>query len=799
MFWHYLKVAIVQLKKQKIGLGIAIIGLAISIMATALLASYCAYYLDYDRNVDNHEQWYRLRLSRIDPMAGEILESGFYSEITGLILNEIPQISEYLVHVQNYIDFNLTCDDKPFPMLEKAGVTSNFTEHFKIRTIYGNPDSLLVNNRSMIISKSFAERVFGDKNPVGYTVYVKTIPRWVISGVFEDLPQNLHIRTDIYHLRFDEDEEITEKQDYLLRNHVRVRIPDKESVKAVEARINQILEENPLYSDHDLPQRVHLDPVSKMHYVTGLRDDEPTLPIRNILAIIALAVLIFGAALLNFINIIRLSWQRRSDELYFRRNLGAGKADIFIQLLIEYIVYYILASGLGFILYKYSFESFSALVNLSLESYYVLNYALLVLPALALWGIVCGLILGVRYARISLEASSSRHRQRQGGSFVLLTVQMMISLIFIALSLAVSSQFRYIQNLDWGFDAKNTVQYRFITLLNRDVPGYQKGEVARARIREIPGVIKESASGMNLVSDKIGMGNGLFEFQIQLDGMEELSSQFCLTHSVQPDFFETRKIQTLYGTIPEEATEAQVVVNETFAKTFTPGASPLGRSFVAGEGEDAVRIQIVAVVNDTWFHSMHERMRPVVYFIKPMGLDYFQVTYDPARKQEVLNSLDSLFQDLASGGFLGFHRIDLEEQRQELYRMDDIYQRLSISFAILIVLISLMGVYAVSSLHIDRQMKDIAIRKVCGADLKDLVKFYFRQYLIVFLSATVFGVYLSYKLIQMYIDRFSVQQATIWLAYPIALLILAAMVFVPLYINILRAWKQDPNKYLQSE
>lgn len=799
MLWHYLKVATLQLKKQKISLGIAIIGLAISITATALLASYCAFYLDYDRNVDHHEQWYRLRLSRIDPIAGEIQESNFYSEITGLILNQIPQISEYLTHVQNHIDFNLTCDDKPFPMLEKASVTSNFAEHFRINTIYGNPDSLLVNNRSMIISKSFSERVFGDKNPVGLTVYVKTTPRWVISGVFEDLPDNLHIRTDIYHLMFAENEEITEKQEYLLRNHVRVRIPDKESVKAVEARINQILEENPLYSDHDLPQRVHLDPVSKMHYITGLRDDEPTLPIRNIYSLIVLGILIFGAALLNFLNIIRLSWQRRSDELYFRRNLGASKADIFVQLLLEFVVHYLLASALGFILYRYSFEAFSAMVNLSLASYNILRYSLWVFPALALCGIVCGLIMGVRYARISLDTVSSRHHQRQIGSFVLLTVQMMISLIFITMSLAVSSQFRYIRNMDWGFDAKNTVQYKFNTLLHRDYPGYQNGNVVRARIREVPGVIKESASGMNLVSDKIGWINGLFEFQIQLDGMEELSSEFCLTHSVQPDFFKTREIQVLYGTIPEEETEAQVVVNETFANTFTLGESPLGRSFGAGEGEDAARIQIVAVVNDTWYHSMHERMRPAVYFINPMGLDHFQVTYDPDRKQEVLSSLDSLFQELASGGFLGFHRVELEEKRQNLYRMDDIYQKLSISFAILIVLISLMGVYAVSSLHIDRQMKDIAIRKVCGADLRDLVRFYFRQYLIVLLSAVAFGSYLSYKLIQMYMDRFSVQQNTTWLAYPIALLILVAMVFVPLYINILRAWKQDPNKYLQSE
>jgi putative ABC transport system permease protein len=99
-----------------------------------------------------------------------------------------------------FLDINLNCEGKRIAINDKCSVTKNLPEHYKMRFIYGNKDSLLVDKTSMIISKSFAERYFGKENPVGKQIMVRDMPRFVISGVFEDLPQNLHLRADIYDL-----------------------------------------------------------------------------------------------------------------------------------------------------------------------------------------------------------------------------------------------------------------------------------------------------------------------------------------------------------------------------------------------------------------------------------------------------------------------------------------------------------------------------------------------------------------------------------------------------------------------
>lgn len=802
MTFQHVKLALREANKQKLSFLIAILGLAISIAAVAHLLSYSLYYLNYDRQVDNPQEWYRLRLTELHPDFGELNSSGFFVQTAGMLLKDIPEVSEYLLYDTIDLQFNLSCDDKPFPMNQRTYVSQNFSEHYKLDIVYGNPDSIFANPRNLILSQSYATRLFGDVNPVGKEVYSGPRPIFQIAGVFADLPENMHLRNDIYSTVNYESDNATEDEVWYWLRHVRVRIPDQVAVAVVQSKLNAMLAEYQPLIERENPMQVKLDPITSIHFITGLRDDAPTMSILNVYAVVALAVIILVAALFNFLMIIGLSWQKRNDEFYFRRALGAGRAELFVQMAWEYAVYYLISVLLGIAIYAATLSIFKDLVHID-----TLSYALFRMPYLAytgavlvLLGSISGIFISWRHARISLDQPEWHHFHRNRGNQVLLCVQMIISFALVSMALSVTQQYAFIRDWDWGWGSKNTVQYCYLSLPDSQIPGYYDAKVLRQRIREIPGVLKESASRVNTLSTTLYSHRGLFEVPILLEDSPQSAASMAYRCSLPPDFFETRAVTLLAGTVPDQETDTEILINETFARQYFGSQSPLGKKLRLDFDEEADKwSQIVGVVHDLWFFPTHQEMVPIMYHLKPTVYEYYQVSWKPGHKQEVLSSLEGLFADVAKQGMLGYTSQEVDVAQAQFYAQDRIYMNLSLALALFVVLIAMMGIYAVSYASIYAEMKDISIRKVCGAECSDLLRLYFKKYLYLFLASGFVGLILAFNLARLYADRFSLKASGAWLSYPLTIIIMAFVVFLPLYINILKAYKADATRFLQAD
>ena len=805
MFYRNIKLALHNIRHDKLNFAIAILGLSVGLVSAALITSYCLYYFNFDRNVANPGEWYRLRLTTTTPEDGDTNYSGFYSETAGGMIKEIPEIKEYLVYEKSFLDVQLLCDDKPLFLGSRSYVSPSFIEHYKLKFVYGNPDTLFHYKRCLIVSHSFAKRHFGNVNPVGKVIYNKIRPAFVISGVFEDLPENLHLRCDIYQKLDYDYTKPDSAAEYLNQHHIRVRIPDPSVVPRVEKAFNALFIKNPFFGYGDSKKTVRLDPISRIHFVPGLKDDEPIASLTNVYAVMGIGFLILLAALLNFLNLVLLSWQKRYDEFAFRRAVGADRGDIFRQLVTEYGIYFILAVLMAIGLYALSADVFAGLVGLGLQPYTLDKGMLpLILAVLILMiGSITGIGSAYRFAGISISNPEQRFRHQEAGNFAIMFMQTVIGFLFIAMALIVSHQMLFIRNYDIGFNVNNTWQYKLLTLIDRDNPGYVDGRLLRARIRALPGVVKESATVFNTVADNLQDEQGKGEAPILLGDRTGTKHQMVYYAVAGPDFFTTREIKLLQGRIPASETNTEILVNRTFAEKFFPTTSPLGKSLrfdsMESSPEENPLRTIVGVVRDSWFFPMHNVMPPIFYILKPMEYDYFQITYADGKKAEMAAQLDSLFTDATRNKVFAFSSVDIPEQQKLFYKDDTTYMRLSVFFALIIALISGMGIYAVSSLHIRHQMKDIAIRKVCGAEFKDLFQLYMKNYLILLASAGATGLVAVYYLTELFLDRFALKAAYPWFMYPLTVLILGILVLVPLYFNLVKAWRADPNCYLQSE
>jgi ABC-type antimicrobial peptide transport system permease subunit len=221
----------------------------------------------------------------------------------------------------------------------------------------------------MLISQSYARKYFGNVNPVGKTIYIRKHPAFKIGGVFKDFPPNLHLRNDVYRILKPSDNNADSTNYYLMVVPLQVRIPNPADVAKTEAALNALFIKNPYFGDTDARKTVSLDPVSKIHFMSGLTDDRPTASLTNIYAILLIGILLLLAALLNFINLLLLSWQKRQAEFAFRHAVGASRHDIYRQLLIEYGLSFLFAVLIGSLLYLFTFSTFSKMVHLDLQPY----------------------------------------------------------------------------------------------------------------------------------------------------------------------------------------------------------------------------------------------------------------------------------------------------------------------------------------------------------------------------------------------------------------------------------------------
>lgn len=801
MIFKHIGMALRQLARNKLSFSIAILGLAISLAAVGHLVSYTRFYLDYDKKVENHEEWYRLRYSEVHPELGEHASASFYIPPARMLLRDIPEVKDHIVYWPSVIALNLRCDDKPFQMEEKVYVSADFPKHYKMEIIYGNPDSLLADRNGILISESFSKKFFGDVNPVGKKVYVGETPRYFISGVFAELEPNLHLRHDHYSLWFqDEEDNVTSEEDWYLRGHVRVHIPDKEDLKIVQGKLNEALERHRSIIGQKGQLQVYLDPISKIHFMTGLKDDTQTMSITGVYMILLLSIMMLLSALANFLIIIGISWKKRADEFYFRRAVGAGRNELWYQLFCEYSSYFALSLIIGVALHMASLGLFSALIQVDVSSYGLLTLPFVSSTLLALFtlAIVSALIMSFRYSGVLLEKNARHSIHTNRGTTLLLFGQMIISFAFITLALSMALHYSFIRNMDWGWDNKNTIQYKYLTINDEGRQNYYDSRLLRKRIREIPGVTKESVSNFSLVSQSLDDQNGLHEVQIYLaDGNFENPVSSYLS-STMPDFFETREIKVLSGSIPEEASASQVVVNQSFAKKYL--ANPLGsRLRMAGDEDETNWYEVVAVVEDSRFFSTYNEMIPLITILKPYVIKYYQISWQEGRKQEVLPALSALFADAAGSGVFGYSASEIELAQAEFYAQDKAQKDISLFSAIFVVLIAVMGIYAVSSASIHAQMKDISIRKVCGAELIDLIRFYTKKYCYLYIGSALVGMYLANNLNRLYASKHALLSAARLWAYPMAAIVMALVVFIPLCLSIVKAFKADANQYLQAD
>lgn len=770
----FLKLALRNLRREKLYAALAIAGFALGIISCLILGVYLWGELTYDRHHLEHERIYRVAERIVFPDGNEWRYAQTPAALGPMLVETYPDVVEQ--HVRFYrpagnVRTLLRAGDEVGYWSNSYFADDNVFDVFTHRIVYGDPRTALTQPATVAISRSVAERYFGAANPVGNTLSNDVGTPFTVTLVFEDLPENTHLKYDALFASkgiFAASDDVNARGESLndLSTYTYVVRPPGHDPVAWKALSEEYLARRMADSFSGPPgvtSESWLEPLADIHLHSDLDDDQPTGNAPYLYALFAVGLSLLLITCINYVNLAMARGAKRARAIALRKILGANRRALVAGSLAESVLFTLLATGLAIAVVKavISLPSVTALFGTPL------TLDLLGKPWLAAAIVAFGVLVGTAaglYPALNLAAfvptSALTTRQRRGGSVrlreALVFVQFMISVGVIASSLVITAQMQYVAGQALGFDAENRI---IVPLRGADL--IERHELIAAELEKDPGVLGVTTSrtimGRGVVRETRNRveteGGGTREFQYE--DLGRVGASFVSVLGLR--LVEGQDFSATTGT---EA-ERPAIVNRTFVREMG-WDEPIGKKV----GEDPrFSGRVIGVVEDFHFQSLHERIVPFVVFRGDgdfNGLDSTQrasaerlMIVNVAREglRDTLRYIEKRFRELDPGH--PFELSFLDEELDRLYTSDERLMTMIGVFAGIGIFVACLGLFGLSAFTTEQRTKEIGIRKVCGASVAEIIALLSRRTVLLISTAGVAGCAVAWNLMAAWLSGFA--------------------------------------------
>ncbi len=807
MFRNYLKIAWRNIWKAKQVSAVNIIGLAVAISGALLLC--ITVYREFSFNDFHEKKDFIYQAYREEFHADKTESHSNMSYPMGPAMKaELPGIKE-MTRLANGASVM-----KVGEISQSIGlryVDSAFLNIFTFPAASGNR---VLDMNSALITEKMADIFFRGQDPVGKTVSLRVGHAWksyTVSGVLKNAPNNSSIRFDAL-LRIENHpsyaEDLESWGDFSLETFV--QLGPGVNPEDIERRGKAFMEK---YYAEDIQrmkaagarkdkfggvQHLGLIPLSEIHFDANSNLQDTKKPILYMLLFIA-AFLLFIASI-NFLNLTLARAFTRAKEVGMRKTLGAARMQLVMQLCGEALVLFLISLVLGlaityFVLPHYNAMFFSKAVyafSILLKPKFLVG----ILAALLLISFLAGgypaWVLSRTHTLLVLKGKVSSGRTNYFRNTLIVT-QFFFSCLLICGTIIAWQQMSYLRNRPLGFNTHEVVSIP----VGKDLDGHQLLARMRAELGQQPDVLSISASGNNF-------GRGLDGSQSTSIINFQLFNKDVHSHwqAVDYDFVKTMDLQLVAGKDFDRSMGLDsfgLVINEKMAKQLAALGvkDPVGYRFRMDEDGDEYHIK--GVVKDYNFKSLHEEIAPLtMYLNRPEEQpEYIFVKTKPGNLHASMKTIEAAFKKSAPGQ--AFLASFVNENTEKQYKFEATLMKIFISGAVLTIIISCMGLFAIAMLAIGRRTKEIGIRKVLGASAAGIAGLIATDFLklvaLAILIATPVAWYVMSEWLKGYAYRVDINWWVFALAGLLAVLIAAATVS----FQSIRAALMNPVKSLRSE
>jgi len=792
MLRHNLLLIYRTFKRFKSTFVINLIGLSTGLTCTLLIFLWIQDELNIDKFHDKNNRLYRVMENTAQ---ADGVDTGAHTPdlLAETIIKEMPEV-EYAIAVTpgNLLGkFTLT-DGQTATKAVGQYVSSDYFKVFSYRLLQGDDSQVLTDKHSAVISKSLAIKLFKtDQEVIGKTLECEILgfkEPIIVTGVFEGTPANSSEQFDFV-LSFELWKDLSQKFGRPINwdNHAPntyLVLREDTNLDTFNKKIAGFIKEKNKESNVTLFTVPYSDQYLHGKYKNGVQSGG-RIEYVHLFSIIALFIL--SIACINFMNLTTARTSRRIKEIGVKKAVGASRKTLIYQHLSESITMTFLSLALAIVFVELLLPQFNLItgkqLTLTLEPKLILSIAGITFftgllsgsyPAFYLSGFSPAFVL-----KGKLTTSFSELFVRKG----LVIFQFVLSVILIVSVLVVYKQVEFMQGQNLGYDKDHIVYFD----IEGKVPENQ--DAFFAEVKNIPGIVNVSSIGSML------MGHSSSTSGLSWEGKNPRDVVEFENVPVNYGMIETLGL-TLDAGRPfsrDFSTDDHAIIFNEAAIDVMGLKNPIGKTInLWGE-----TMEIVGVVRNFHFESLHEAVKPLFFIVNPKHTMKVMTKIEAGKEKEAIDELKKFYGKFNPGYLLDYKFLDQDYQAQ--YISEKRVGMLARYFAGLAIIISSLGLFGLATFTAERRLKEIGIRKILGSSRFGIVYLLSSEFARIVFASIIIAFPLSYFIATQWLDSFAFRIELKWWYFFSAGLVAFMIALITVGMQAVKASRVNPVNYLRTE
>ncbi|MEL7120307.1 MAG: FtsX-like permease family protein [Bacteroidota bacterium] len=786
---HHFLLILRSFMRYKSTFVINLLGLTIGLSCAFLALLWVSDELNKDRFHAQDDQLYQVMQNNKDSKGIETIPNT-PCMLAETLVEEHPEVIKAVpVLPPNYF-FDpgvLLHEDKTIRVAEQY-VGKDFFEVFSFKVLDGDAENVLQTKEEIMLSDDLAYKLFGTtEGLIGKSLewsHEFYPGNYVITGIFEKPGSNSSMQFDLlfnFDLFFESIDYLkswgnNEPSTYVvLEKGVDPAVYNEKLAKFLQTKIEDI--EN-TFTAH---------PYSRQYLYGNYENGQEAggrITYVRLFSIITLISLLIAA--INFINLSTAQASRRMKEIGVKKVIGAGRRTLVWQYLGEALLLatfsFVLAVGItGFLL-----PAFNELVGKQLTFLNQFWFWGSTLGITFLTGLIAGLYPALYLSRFTpghiLKGVPNRIEGKGVARHFLVAFQFVVSILLIVSALVVYKQTQLIQSKNLGYDRANIVYF------NVDEEVVEKGEALVEELKKHPNITNVTSFSHDL------MGNHGGTSFMHWEGREQGEKVNFGNLEVGYDFIETLDIQIKEGRSYSKAfpTDKQSIIFNEAAIEAMGIEDPVGKKVSLWRKDR----EIIGVAKNFHFENLYNEIKPC-FLIVYEGLNKIMIKMSPDNQQKTIAFIEDTYQ--AFGPQAPFEYRFLDEDYQNMYVAEQQMKVLSLSFCIIAILISCLGLFGLMAFAVERRQKEMSIRKILGAAPLSIMYLLSLDTLKVVLIAVLLAVPLSYWINNNWLNNFAYRIDLQWWFFLGAGLLTIVIAWITIGFQSLKVAMVNPAETLKRE
>ncbi|HEX9653817.1 MAG TPA: ABC transporter permease [bacterium] len=796
MFRSYLKIWMRVLFKHKTLSLLNIAGLALGLTCAILILFYVRFEMSFDRFHEQADRIYRLVQTRVSADSRQhwaVTPTGHAPSLT----NEFSQVKTVRFLRRQPL---IRVGEKSFSEERFFFADSLVFEVFSFPWLEGNPATALQEPFTVVITEEYAKKYFGDDDALGKVIRYEDQYDFKITGIMRNIPSNSHLQFDFLAsfvslqdiLRYLLDDRVL--KDWVASMfHTYVMLPPNSLAAELERQFPEYIQKYlPVEEAGELT--LGLQPLTDIYLGSNhfLSHPGPSGDQRYLFIFSAVALFILLISCINFVNLSLARSTARAGEVGLRKVVGAQRPDLIKQYLGESLAVTFLSAGLAIVLSKLLLPLFNHVSGKNIE---LSQVGPVEIGTVALGILFIGILSGI-YPAIFMSAlnpiavwkgKAASAGRRLHFRKTLIVMQFVISTVMIISTLVVFNQLQFLKNQKLGFNKDQILVLPLVPELKPRLDAF------KSTLLQFQQVAAVSASSM--VPGRRGMTQSY-----RLEGVPPDKTQLVTSMIVDHDFVETYGLELVAGrnfsiAIISDQTDA-FLINETAAREFG-WSNPLQKRLEVPVETPVRKGQVVGVVKDFHFQSLHHRVEPLVLRIQPFWFRYVSVQVRTAELSETIAAIEASWREFVPNRPFDYFFLDDDFAAQ--YRADERLGLVFGSFTLLAIVIAVLGLFGIAMFTIESRRKEIGVRKVIGASIPGIVALLTRDYFKLIALSLLLATPVAYFAMQGWLQNFAYRISQSPGTYLSAGLVIVSIVFATIAVHALRAAAANPVHALRQE